>query len=90
VQIRALKPRSRPYKAFDSDGLFLLVQPSGSLLRRFRYRKFGIERKVPLGSFPDVTLQQARKERDKALARLVDDIDPVEEKRQPTDSDIYT
>lgn len=43
VQIRALKPRSRPYKAFDSDGLFLLVQPSGSLLWRFRYRKFGIE-----------------------------------------------
>src|SRR3989442_1270933 len=57
VQIRALKPRSRPYKAFDSDGLFLLVQPSGSLLWRFRYRKFGIERKLSLGSFPDVTLQ---------------------------------
>jgi integrase len=82
VQIRALKPRSRPYKVFDSDGLFLLVQPSGALLWRFRYRKFGIERKMSLGSFPDVTLQQARKERDKALAQLVDDIDPVEEKRQ--------
>jgi len=36
VQIRALKPKSRPYRAFDSDGLFLLVQPSGSLLWRFR------------------------------------------------------
>ena len=82
VQIRALKPRSRPYKAFDSDGLFQLVQPSGSLLRRFRHRKFGIEREMSLGSFPDITLQQARKERDKALARLVDDIDPVEEKRE--------
>jgi len=78
----ALKARSRPYKAFDSDGLFLLVQPSGSLLWRFRYRKFGIERKLSLGSFPDVSLQQARKERDKALAQLVDDIDPVEEKRE--------
>lgn len=82
VQIRALKPRSRPYKVFDSDGLFLLVQPSGALLWRFRYRKFGIERKMSLGSFPAVTLQQARKERDKAMAQLVDDIDPVEEKRQ--------
>jgi len=78
----ALKARSRPYKAFDSDGLFLLVQPSGSLLWRFRYRKFGIERKLSLGSFPDVSLQQARKERDKAPAQLVDDIDPVEEKRE--------
>lgn len=86
VQIRALEPRSRPYTAFDSDGLFLLVQPSGSLLWRFRYRKFGIERKLSLGSFPDISLQQARKERDKALAQLVDDIDPVEEKRAPLES----
>ena len=60
-----------PIRFFDSDGLFLLVQPSGSLLWRFRYRKFGIERKLSLGSFPDVTLQQARKEHDKALAQLV-------------------
>jgi integrase len=82
VQIRALKPAARPFKVFDSDGLCLLVQPSGALLWRFRYRKFGIERKMSLGSFPDVTLQQARKERDKAMAQLVDDIDPVEEKRQ--------
>jgi Arm DNA-binding domain len=82
VQIRALKPAERPFKVSDSDGLYLLVQPSGALLWRFRYRKFGIERKLSLGSFPDVTLQQARKERDKAKAELVDDIDPVEEKRQ--------
>ncbi|WEJ99463.1 MAG: integrase arm-type DNA-binding domain-containing protein [Candidatus Sphingomonas phytovorans] len=82
TQIRALKPAPRPFKVFDSDGLFLLVQPSGALLWRFRYRKFGVERKLSLGSFPDVTLQQARKERDKAQAQLIDDIDPAEEKRQ--------
>jgi hypothetical protein len=82
TQIRALKPAQRPFKVFDSDGLFLLVQPSGALLWRFRYRKFGVERKLSLGSFPDVTLQQARKERDRAQAQLIDDIDPAEEKRQ--------
>lgn len=32
---------------------------------------------MSLGSFPDVTLRQARKERDKALAQLIDYIDPV-------------
>ena len=82
VQIRALKPGARPFKVFDTDGLYVLVQPSGALLWRFRYRKFGVERKLSLGSFPDVSLQQARKERDKAKAQLIDDIDPVEEKRQ--------
>lgn len=60
VQIRALQPAPRPYKVFDSDGLYLLVQPSGALLWRFRYRCCGIERKLSRGSFPEGTLQQAR------------------------------
>ncbi|MEH3158760.1 MAG: integrase arm-type DNA-binding domain-containing protein [Sphingomonas taxi] len=82
VQIRALKPAERPYKVADSDGLYLLVQPSGALLWRFRYRCCGIERKLSLGSFPDVSLIQARRKRDEAKAELDDGIDPVEEKRQ--------
>jgi integrase len=82
VQIRALKPAERPYKVADSDGLYLLVQPSDALLWRFRYRCCGIERKLSLGSFPDVTLVQARRKRDEAKAELDDGIDPVEEKRQ--------
>ncbi len=82
VQIRALKPAERPYKVADVDGLYLLVQPSGALLWRFRYRCCGIERKLSLGSFPDVSLVQARRKRDEAKAELDDGIDPVEEKRQ--------
>jgi len=82
VQIQALKPAARPFKVFDSDGLYLLVQPSGALLWRFRYRCRGIERKLSLGSFPDVTLSQARRKRDEAKGELDDGIDPVEEKRQ--------
>ncbi len=52
LEIRALKPRDRPFKVSDGDGLYLLVQPSGALLWRFRYKVFGIERKLSLGSFP--------------------------------------
>lgn len=82
VQIRSLKPAERPYKVADADGLYLLVQPSGALLWRFRYRCCGIERKLSLGSFPDVSLPQARRKRDEAKAELDDGVDPVEEKRQ--------
>ncbi len=82
MQIRSLKPAERPYKVADTDGLYLLVQPSGALLWRFRYRCCGIERKLSLGSFPDVSLPQARRKRDEAKAELDDGIDPVEEKRQ--------
>ncbi|MCA1197724.1 integrase arm-type DNA-binding domain-containing protein [Sphingomonas sp. R647] len=82
MQIRSLKPAERPYKVADTDGLYLLVQPSGALLWRFRYRCCGIESKLSLGSFPDVSLPQARRKRDEAKAELDDGIDPVEEKRQ--------
>lgn len=82
VQIRSLKPEQRPYKVADSEGLFLLVQPTGALLWRFRYKVFGQERKLSLGTFPDLSLQQARRKRDEARAQLIDGIDPVEEKRQ--------
>jgi len=68
VQIRALKPQARPYKVPDSGGLFLLVQPTGALLWRFRYKVFGVERKLSLGTFPEVSLQQARRLRDNARA----------------------
>lgn len=82
VQIQALKPAVRPFKVFDSDGLYLLVQPSGALLWRFRFRCAGIERKLSLGAFPKVTLQQARRLRDQARGDLDDGIDPAEVKRQ--------
>jgi hypothetical protein len=82
VEIRALKPAARPFKVADGDGLYLLVQPSGALLWRFRYKVFGVERKLSLGSFPEVTLQQARRKRDEARSDLGDGIDPVQEKRQ--------
>ena len=36
--IRGTKPDKRPYKVYDRNGLFLLVNPSGSKLWRWRYR----------------------------------------------------
>jgi len=41
VKIQASKPAAKPYKVPDADGLFLLVQPSGALLWRFRYKAHG-------------------------------------------------
>jgi predicted phage gp36 major capsid-like protein len=60
----------------------LLVQPSGSLLWRFRYRVFGVERKLSLGSFPEVSLKDARLARDAARAQVIDGENPVEDNRQ--------
>lgn len=81
-QIRALKPKAKPYKVSDGKGLFLLVQPTGSLLWRVKYRFHGIERKLSLGRFPEVSLHQARQKRDETRAMLEDGIDAYVERRK--------
>jgi hypothetical protein len=67
--IRALKPREKPYKASDGLGLYLLIQPTGSRLWRFKYRHRGKEGVESLGAYPDVSLALARQKRDE-LRRL--------------------
>jgi hypothetical protein len=42
--IRALKPGDKPFMAYDRDGLFLLVNPGGSKLWRWRYAFNGKEK----------------------------------------------
>ncbi len=44
LAVRKAKPRDKPYKLFDERGLFLLVNPTGSKLWRFKYR-FGKKEK---------------------------------------------
>lgn len=81
-KIKALKPRSKPYKAFDFDGLFLLVTVKGSKLWRFKYRFEGKENALALGKYPYVTLQHARFQRDEARTSLARGVDPAAERRQ--------
>ncbi|QJU57003.1 tyrosine-type recombinase/integrase [Sphingomonas sp. AP4-R1] len=82
VQIRALKPAAKPYRVPDAKGLFLLVQPSGALLWRYRFKFHGLDRKIAFGEFPEVSLTEARAKRDEARASLIDGIDPAAERRK--------
>lgn len=54
--IRNAKSREKPYKLGDSLGLFLLVQPSGGKLWRMKYRINGREKKLGIGTYPEVVL----------------------------------
>ena len=60
TRIRSLRPRDKSYKVMDKDGLFLQITPSGGKLWRFRYRLSGMEKKLSIGRYPEVSLQQAR------------------------------
>ena len=64
--IEKSKPREKPYLLSDGNGLHLLVNPNGSKLWRFRYRIGGKQNLLSLGSFPEVSLADARDKRDAA------------------------
>ena len=79
--VRNAKPKERPYKLGDSGGLFLLVQPSGGRLWRVKYRLDGREKKLGIGTYPEVSLGDARRRRDHARELIANGRDPSREKQ---------
>ncbi|MXP27155.1 integrase arm-type DNA-binding domain-containing protein [Altererythrobacter indicus] len=82
VAIRNAKPKEKPYKLGDTLGLFLLVQPSGGKLWRLKYRFEGREKKLAIGTYPQLGLAEARKRRDEARDLLSLGRDPSREKKR--------
>jgi hypothetical protein len=75
--IRNAKPRDKAHKITDGGGLYLLVTPAGGRLWRLKYRLDGVERKLAIGKYPDVTLGEARKARDTARSSRAPDTIPA-------------
>ncbi|MDO7903401.1 tyrosine-type recombinase/integrase [Pseudomonas sp. K1(2024)] len=80
--IRTSKPREKLYRMVDSQGLCLEVTTAGGKLWRLRYRFEGKAKMLSLGSYPAVTLAQARERRDAARKILAQGIDPSAHKRE--------
>jgi integrase len=76
------KPRDKAYKLADAGGLYLQVMPNGSRYWRWKYRLGGLEKRLAIGVFPDVTLGQARAARDRARLLVREGRDPSAEKRR--------
>ena len=74
--IRNSRPQAKPQKLYDSNGLYLLLNPNGSRWFRFKYRIGGVEKGLSLGVYPETSLKQARDNRDDARALLKRGIDP--------------
>lgn len=76
IKARNAKPRANAYKIFDGGGLYLFVTPSGGKLWHFKYRFDGKEKKLTFGSYPEISLLDARQRRDEARRQLANAIDP--------------
>lgn len=83
LKCRTAKPRERAYKLFDGGGMYLFVKPNGVKTWRLRYFKpNGKEGTLIIGNYPIISLAVARTKRDEAKALLIDNLDPMEEKKK--------
>jgi integrase len=82
IAARKAKPAAKPYKLADGGGMYLLVNPTGSKLWRWKYRVAGKEKLLALGAYPDVTLIAARAACAEARNKLKQGIDAGAERKE--------
>lgn len=82
LEIRRSKPREKPYTLNDGSGLSLLIEPNGSKGWRFRYRFDGKPKMLSLGTYPLVSLTDARQKRDEAKKLVASGINPSDVRKR--------
>lgn len=82
AQIRKIKPLEKKKRYTDEKGLYLEVTPAGGKFWRLKYRFNGRESTLTIGSYPEISLAQARRSRDEARIQLYQNIDPNAVKNQ--------
>lgn len=80
--VGAAKPREKPYKLADGNGMFLLVNPNGSKYWRLKYYFNGKEKLLSLGVYPEVSLKEARERTLSARMLLREGMDPSALRKQ--------
>lgn len=80
-KIKNAKPREKPYRLTDGGGLSLLVDTKGRRHWRWRFRFDGKENTLSLGSYPDVSLADARDRRAVVKKQHVNGINPAAVKK---------
>jgi integrase len=79
--VRNAKPGQKPYKLTDGGGLFLLVQPNGGKLWRYKFRLNGKEGLHSLGAYPDINLAAARDLHRAARTQVANGVNPVQSRQ---------
>ena len=82
TKIKTAKAKGKDYKLFDGNGLFLLVTKRNTKLWRLKYTFNNKEKLLSLGSYPNVTLNQARLLREKYKSEIAQGIDPSQNKKE--------
>jgi integrase len=86
IQVKNAKAKEKLYKMADGGGLYLEVTRKGekgvSKLWRMKFKQAnGKEGRLSFGSYPTVSLADAREKRDEAKTQIAKGIDPAQAKR---------
>jgi integrase len=82
IQVKTAKSAEKDYKLTDGNGLYLLVAASGGKRWRFKYRFGGKEKLLAFGTYPDISLKEARDKRHEARNMVANGIDPGAERKE--------
>jgi len=80
TEVQQAKPKDKEFNLVDGNGLALRVKPNGSKLWIFNYYRPYTKKRtsLSLGTYPAITLAEARKRRAEANELLAKSIDPKE------------
>jgi integrase len=78
ARLKAAKPKDTVYKLSDGGGLFLVVTPKGVKRWQFNYSRPDTKTRnsMGLGVYPTITLEMARRERERLLRQIAGGVDP--------------
>ncbi|MFO0388377.1 MAG: tyrosine-type recombinase/integrase [Alphaproteobacteria bacterium] len=80
--VKNAKAKTKPYKLTDGDGLYLLIKPNGGKYWRFKYLYVGKEKLLALGTYPEISLNDARDKRLAARKLLANGADPNSKRKE--------
>ena len=75
-QIKHSKPKDKPYKLTDGNGLYLHITPAGGKLWKLDYAIDGKRKTLSIGKYPHLSLVEAREAAENARKMKAQDIDP--------------
>jgi integrase len=82
TQLKNAKPKEKKYKLSDGGGLFMQINPNGSKLWRLSYRIQGKAKEYAIGTYPNISLSDARTIRDEQKSLVASGIDINEKKKE--------
>ncbi len=90
LELKKAEVKDKDYNLSDGDGLYFIVRKNGSKFFRLDFRYGGKRLSMSLGTYPKISLKEARDKKDECKKLLSENINPISEKRVKKSSESLT